>query len=317
MTLNIPTSIKRLLVPCLWLFCASTQAQNVSFAPYPEPANTEVFAPGILSNSYYQRDLAFSPDGKSIVYSHVISVGGTAVLVERKIEDGQWSLPVKLPFSTGSHYDIEPFFDPNGDKLYYASNRSGNTGFDIWVVERATDGTWGTPTRLGNTVNTNIDEFYPAVDGQGIIYWTTRRDGGAGGEDIWMASPEGDDFTDPKPVPGDLNTNFDEFNAHINPAGSRIVFSSFGRPNGNGGGDIYTSRISGDTWGNGIKRGADVNSASLDYCPAFSLDGRYFFFTSEKQVPNSNNDVADALDVAGIVRMLASPAAGNIYWKKF
>lgn len=312
------------LFHCLKAFCfigicsltTGLTAQNVSFAPYPEPAGTELFAPGILSNAFYQRDLTFSPDGQSLVYSHVISIGGTAVLVERKIEDGQWSLPQVLPFSTGTAYDIEPFFTPDGSELYFASNRTGSRGFDIWKVEKLKANDWGTPEKLGDVINTTGDEFYPALDGQGILYWTTRRSGGAGGEDIWMAIPEGGDFADPKPVPGDLNTSFDEFNGHINPAGNRIVFSSFGRPTGSGGGDLYSSRKSGESWGSGIKRGTDVNSASLDYCPAFSVDGRYFFFTSEKPV-SSTPQVSDAFDVPGLVGMLAAPANGNIYWKKF
>lgn len=294
---------------------ASLQAQNVSFAPYRAPTGTELFSPGVLSNSFYQRDLAFAPDGGSLIYSHVISVGSRAVLVERKIVDGNWSLPQVLPFSAGP-YDIEPFFSIDGNKLYFASNRTGSNGFDIWVVDKHSDGSWGTPENLGSPVNTSNNEFYPAVDEQGTLYWTAKRENGVGGEDIWQATPEGDSYTDVKPVPGDLNTTFDEFNAHVNAKGTRILFSSFGRPDGNGGGDLYSSSKSGGSWGAGSNRGTIVNSSSLDYCPAFSLDGKYFFFTSDKPVQN-NASVSDAFDVAGIANLIMSPGRGNIYWKKF
>lgn len=289
-------------------------AQQVGFAPLSSPDALELFAPGIVSNNYYQRDMAISPDETIMVYSHVISVGTSSVLVYRTIEDGAWSLPQILPFSEGP-YDIEPFFTPDGEKLYFVSNKgNADQNFDIWQVD-VNDGAWGTPDRLNENINTDANEYYPSVDNQGTLYFTAEYNS-ATGEDIWRSRLENGEYQPRQALSGALNTEHDEFNAFVDPDGDFMLFSSFGRSDGLGGGDLYRSTRSGSGFSAGVNFGADVNTPRLDFCPFISPDGVYLFLTSEVGVTNEST-IASILDVSGIIDMVAFPAQGNIYWQKY
>lgn len=292
-------------------------SQNVSFAPYPAPQTTEVFAPGIISNNYFQRDFVISPDGKLLIYSHVISRGGKSVLVSRTIANGEWSLPEILPFSGVGAYDIEPAFNPDGSELYFASNRTGSRGFDIWVATINSDGSWGDAKNLGSPVNSAANEFYPSMDSEGRLYFTAELTGGVGGEDIWFSQKIDGEFGELQLPEGNLNSALDEFNSYITPDGNTMIFSSFGQSDGRGGGDIYSSRKINNVWSTPSNRGASVNSAQLDYCPFVTNDGQYLFFTSERSTGTLFIKVDDVLDVAGVAEIMSAPSQSNNYWRKF
>ena len=286
----------------LWLivgiFIQSTNAQ-------------ELYLP--FSNQYYQRDFAISPAGNHVVYTHVRQVGQQAVLVERYFENGGWSLPRILSFSQGP-YDIEPVFSQDGSQLFFVSNKehAGNSdgNFDIWQVSLNEDGSWGIPEPLPPVINTSANEFYPSIDAQGNLYFTAAYDRGKGGEDIWMSVKTADGYGVPEGLPSTVNTSFDEFNAMV--FENTLYFSSFGRPDGLGGGDLYKSQKS-SNWQNAVNMGAPVNTDRLDFCPSISPDGEFLYFTSEASITTEQNVVDDILKVDEVAKALLAPKGGNIY----
>ncbi len=266
-----------------------------------------------FSNQYYQRDFAMSPDGQHVVYTHVKQVGQQAVLVERFFENGSWSLPSVLSFSEGP-YDIEPVFSLDGNQLFFVTNKqhSGNSNgnFDIWQVSLNSDGSWGTPEPLPAIINTSANEFYPSVDAAGNLYFTAAYDRGVGGEDIWMASKTADGYGPPEGLPSTVNTTFDEFNAMV--FENTLYFSSFGRPDGIGGGDLYRSQKS-SNWQNAVNMGTPVNTDRLDFCPSISPDGQFLFYTSEAPITVEQFTVNDILNIGEVAQALLIPKGGNIY----
>ena len=71
---------------------------------------------------------------------------------------------------------------------------------------------------------------------------------------------------------------------HYVPAdGSYLIFMSYLRPDGYGGGDFYISfKEENGSWSEPINMGAQVNSPADENRPFVTLDGRYFFFTSDR-----------------------------------
>ena len=171
-------------------------------------------------------------------------------------------------------------FSPDGQWIYFSSDRpiSGNEkkDFDIWRVKRLPSGKWGEPENLGPNVNSAKDEFYPSVTRSGNLYFTAELPQGRGSEDIVVCKPDGTGFGKPELLPEDIDTKFDEFNAFIDPDEQFILFSSYGRENDMGGGDLYMSRK--DAQGNWLPSHhlpVPLNSGSLDYCPYVTPDKTY------------------------------------------
>jgi Tol biopolymer transport system component len=81
-----------------------------------------------------------------------------------------------------------------------------------------------------------------------------------------------------------VNSSQHDWDAFISPDESYIIFSSQSREDTLGKQDLYISfRDTDNLWLPAINMGAKVNSADDEICPSFSLDGKYFFFTSRRR----------------------------------
>ena len=297
--------------------CGSSRGQEALQLPQLSegavaPARPELLAPGIISTANGERDAAFTPDHREFYYT--LWTGGFGVILQIHQIDGGWSEPETALFS-GRFSDLEPFVTPDGNRLFFASNRPVVEGgdvkdYDIWFVERQ-GGSWGNPIPLGAGVNTPGNEFYPSLDRQGNLYFTAAYDHSIGGEDIWMSRPEEDGFGAPENVGPGVNTEKDEFNSVISPDGSFLAFSSFGREDGLGGGDLYVSfRDETGALGTALNAGADINSASLDFSPALAPDGRTFIFSSRRTAITSSR--AEPWTYEDLIEGLNAPENGNL-----
>lgn len=205
--------------------------------------------------------------------------------------------------------------------MYFSSNRpvDGNSAkdFDIWRVSRVGSG-WGNPENVGPSVNTSADEFYPSITKSGSLYFTAAYEGGVGKEDIYVAIPQGSGFQKPVPLDTAINSRFYEFNAFVAPDERYILFTSYGRKDDSGGGDLYISlRDATGKW-QPARNLKELNSRQLDYCPYVSPDGKSLFITSERhQLPTSFPD--SKATYKSVVNRVLSPAngTGNIYWIDF
>jgi hypothetical protein len=242
-----------------------------------------LFAPGVVSTFLYERDLAMSIDGNEIYYTIQVPETRFSTIVTSKKKNGKWSTPSVAPFS-GKFSDLEPAFSPDGNTLYFVSNRSLNADslkdYDIWFVIRTAEG-WSAPKNIGAPVNTVHDEFYPSITSKGNIYFTAEYKSGVGREDIFVATKTDSGFSQPQPLDTSINSKFYEFNAFVSADDRYILFSSFGRPDDKGRGDLYISeRDSNGQWKPAINL-AFLNTNRLDYCPSLSSGNKLLFITRE------------------------------------
>lgn len=283
------------------------------------PAEVILFAEGFVSTSINERDFALSPDGKEIYYTISTPESSFQTIVFSTLRKEGWSKPEIAPFA-GKYSDLEPAFNAEGNKMYFASNRPLNGGkpkdFDIWVVARS-GSTWGEPKNLGGTINTESDEFYPSIAKSGNLYFTAQYKDGVGKEDIFLASWKTDHFEKPIPLDTAVNSKSYEFNAFVDPDEKFIIYTGYGRKDDMGRGDLYMSvKDANDKW-LPSKNLATINSARLDYCPYVSPDKKILFFTSER---NSLPRVFETKTNYYTIKEINSGTlngTGNIYWISF
>lgn len=282
------------------------------------PLQAEMFT---LSSGFGERDFALSPDGTELFYTLQSPQGIFQTIVFcKKGSSGLWSKPEIAPFS-GKYSDLEPAFSGDGKCLYFSSNRPTQgikpKDFDIWVVNKE-NGVWGEPKNLGPPVNTSQDEFYPSVARNGNLYFTAAYETATGKEDIFMAKYENGLYHRPIPLDTSVNSKTYEFNAFISPDEDYIIFTSYGRKDDKGRGDLYMSVK--NTAGEWLpaRNLAMLNSEKLDYCPYVSPDKKILFFTSEK-VTIPNVYLGNAIKIDHLLQTYASPQNGNgdIYWVSF
>ncbi|UIJ46733.1 hypothetical protein LZK98_07250 [Sphingomonas cannabina] len=90
-------------------------------------------------------------------------------------------------------------------------------------------------------------------------------------------------------APGIASTRFSEVRLTISPDGGTALWFSRDRPGGAGGYDIWMSRRSAAGWG--PARPVPFNSAGRDFDPAFSADGRFVYFCSDRAGGAGGDDV--------------------------
>ncbi|MCE2994160.1 MAG: hypothetical protein ACK5RG_11750 [Cyclobacteriaceae bacterium] len=298
------------------LIVSEVKAQSQSFQSPPD-------APDLLrirniNTPMNERDFALTPDGKEIYFtiSTPKSTFQTIVFCQKQ-KNGTWSAPQVVSFA-GTYSDLEPAFSADGNTLYFSSNRPLRgkevKDFDLWRVNRTPRG-WGIPEHLGNTINTQADEFYPSITNSGNLYFTAQYKGGVGREDIYVALFKNGSFQQPVALDTAINSKMYEFNAFVAPDESFILFTSYGRKDDSGGGDLYISiKDPSNRWKPAVNL-KDINSAQLDYCPFVSTDGKVLFFTSERhQLPAKFTESNSTYQA--IKGMYEQPfnGTGNIYW---
>ena len=274
-----------------------------------------LFAEGVISTSLYERDIAIHPQGDEIIYTLGDYKQNVRCLVVLNKKEGAWETP-KIMSISGKYHDIEPFYANNGNKLFFASNRpiyndSTRNDYNIWYSDRI-EGRWSEPRALDSIINTRGDEFFPSLSENGNLFFTATRKNGVGREDIFLSEYDEGKFKFPEPLPNEINTTAYEFNAYISPKEDLIVFSSYGRSDGFGGGDLYIShKNENGTWSQSKNMGALINSDKLDYCPFIDWKNQNFYFTSERIVPAHK----DLKSVSSLKDLANSPlnGFGNIY----
>ncbi len=148
--------------------------------------------------------------------------------------------------------------------FFTACGRPGGKGScDIYYMYKM-NGQWSQPINAAN-INTGGWEAQAAVSPHGDrIFWSSNRNGGFGGKDIWEASlkqkPDGKlEFGEPFNVGGNINTRYDDFSPFIHADEQTLYFASEGHL-GLGGSDLFMSKFDGEEWGRAVNLGYPINS---------------------------------------------------------
>ena len=260
-----------------------------SAAPRAErPALTaEMWGQGLLSTPFDELNTVFSPDRKELLWSIALPEQNGGVIMMAKLVNGKWSTPEIAPFS-GQYTDWDPFFTPDGKKIFYVSNRPNGTeprnpqDFDVWVVTRTADGGWSAPENLGAPVNTPRPEYYPSIASDGTLYFSANREGRPGAFDIFRSKRVDGKYTEPESLGPNVNAAGPDIDNYIAPDQSFIIFNSSGRPDDMGRGDLYISFNENGQWTPAKHLPTPINTPAREYCPIGSPDGEYLYFTSKR-----------------------------------
>jgi len=110
-------------------------------------------------------------------------------LYESKREGDVWSVPRPLHFNSKDYSCGHASLSKDGRRMYFVSDMPGGMGgTDLYYVEKTSDGEWGSPRHLGESVNTEGNEMFPYYDEEeGYLFFASDGLPGLGGLDIFVA----------------------------------------------------------------------------------------------------------------------------------
>lgn len=297
------TTLARILFPFL-LFCTATTGFPRDRGPYlgQEPPGLEprLFAPGPVSTQEgIEFGLSLSPDGKEIYFTRLVPGSAMTVLVTR-LEKNGWTDPRESTYFS-NYQAASPRFSNDGRSIYFTSRmpdgRLGTaTEEPALLFAQRTDGEWSAPRSVGFPEGWVSGQWNPVIAGDGFIYFNGRAQDHPGKhDDILRARLEKEKYSQVEQLRLISHDDAVDSEPAISPDGSYMLFYSAGRP-GN-----LSDEMLGDLWisfrqGNGAwsaprNMGEGVNSRAEENWPRFSPDGKYIFFSSNRNRKNGFPDI--------------------------
>ncbi len=208
-----------------------------------------------------------------------------------KDNSGEWSNRVALsaPINSNMNEGAQTLSADGNWMFFTACGRSDSRGScDIYFSYRTEYG-WSSPKNIGPPVNTPYWESQPSFSADGrTLYYSSNRDGGKGGNDLWKAELYGIKsdgtpfFGKPVNLGDNINTSFNEAAPFIHQDNQTLYFSSTGWP-GLGEMDIFMSRMdSSKQFKKAVNLGYPINSAGDDIGLIVTASGDKAYFVSER-----------------------------------
>ena len=148
------------------------------------------------------------------------------------------------------------------------------------------DFTFGETTNIGAPVNTSYDEQNPSISADGLeLYFQSRRPGGYGNWDLWVAKRASldDPWGEPVNLGPLVNNSVGNWSHGISADGLQLYFEA-NRSGNFGGVDLWVAvrETKDEPWGDPVNLGATVNSSKSDADPCISVDGLELYFRSNR-----------------------------------
>ena len=170
------------------------------------------------------------------------------------------------------------------DDIAFAKLQLANCDFAAQALAHPTG---AAPELLPAPLNQYRDQYFPVLTADNrFLIFTVRQSPekiGQENEDVLISAVAADGaFGVPQPISPVINSRDNEGAATISGDGQTLVFTSCGRPGGQGSCDLYISRRRGNVWSPPRNLGALVNSRGWDSQPSLSADGRTLYFASSR-----------------------------------
>lgn len=142
------------------------------------------------------------------------------------------------------------------------------------------------PINMGHHINSELEEYAPALTIDGNVLYFTKRDGTLHfyhqNEDIYFSQKRENDWTPSRSIGPPINTAENEGAFSISADGKYIFFTACNRSGGLGQCDIWLTFNKGMQWVQPMNIGKPINSKHWESQPSISADGKYLFFTSNR-----------------------------------
>ncbi|MBS1948483.1 MAG: PD40 domain-containing protein [Bacteroidetes bacterium] len=146
------------------------------------------------------------------------------------------------------------------------------------------------PQNLGDSVNSDVSEYYPTItiDGKKLVF--TRRVNNDN-EDFYESYLIDGKWSRARGLGGNINTNMNEGAQNISQDGQWLIFTGCNFPEGYGSCDLYISYLEKDGWSSPENLGRGINTEFWESAPSLSPDKRDLYFTSNRPGGYGGNDI--------------------------
>lgn len=204
---------------------------------------------------------------------------------------GEWSEPRPIAFTDSRYSDSDPWLTPDGEWLYFISNRPtadrpDKKDLDIWRSHRTREG-WTKPENLGSAVNSAGPELGPELH-NGTLYFGSARPGGKGGLDLYSAKPNAAGFEQAQSLGDPFNSTESEGDPTFSSDGMTALFWRGSKP-----ARLMISKRAAAGWSQPVSLPEHINLGPFNFTPSFLGDGQHISFASTRSREGQAEGMAD------------------------
>ncbi len=142
-----------------------------------------------INTEYIEASASITLDDKVLYFSsdRPGGFGGKDIYRALRLPNGKWSKAMNMGPTINTKEDEDaPFIYTDKKTLYFSSKGHQNMGgYDVFKTVKE-NGKWSEPTNLKYPINTVRDDIFYVLSGNGKVgYYSSSRDGGYGGQDIY------------------------------------------------------------------------------------------------------------------------------------
>lgn len=169
--------------------------------------------------------------------------------------DGHWSEARKLGNAVNGKEsnELSPCISPDGNTLYFASNREGGFGgYDIYISRKDKNGNWSQAVNAGRRINSPGDETNPFIHADNHnLYFSSDGWKTIGGKDLFHLDLEDIKMKQPQNLRSNINTDGDETEIYLLADGKTAYASVFDSTERNY--DICTYPLPSEAWAESVR----------------------------------------------------------------
>ena len=138
----------------------------------------------------------------------------------------EWTNVQPFPYNSEEYSICHPSISPDGQQLYFVSDKPGGFGgTDVYTCQWQ-DGTWSEPVNAGTAINTDGNELFPFIHANGELYFASDGHAGLGGLDIYKIRWSERQTATPQNMGYPVNTRHDDFGLILDETEERGFLSS-------------------------------------------------------------------------------------------
>jgi len=188
-----------------------------------------IFSP-LSSFSYPCEAMTFSRDYNTIYFTKISKKDRKEKIYMGKLipnstnQTGVATELIPLDFCADNFNYSHPALSSDESMMIFASDREGSLGGMDLFISRKVGNKWSSPENLGELINTPGNEFFPFLDSENNLFFSSDRLPGFGGYDIFTCKYNGSGWDKPVNLSGRINSDKDDIAFTINKSDGKTAF---------------------------------------------------------------------------------------------